>query len=503
MADDGRRGRILSVVSETREEGSWLPDLLSDFSPWTAACVILGAHVVELRQAEVIDDGTFRQIARSLAVATTDSSGIGLVDAMVFASVEQHVDGNLPGPIRGVATLGLAREEWGATLERMAWRHGALGVGFALRGLMPELLDLAKVHAVTVMPVYAGGRLAQPSTLAHYLSGIIEPLRDHRARLRESFPRLNRCPLGAGMLAGNALDADRDALATRLGFQGPVPTTFEAVAGVEDAVEIVNLAAGAVAIVQRFLQELLIWHRTDPTSFLVDERWLSRPEPSTPSLEIPSRLDDLIATLGRLECSLDAMRQELRNAGYGPIANRRMARIQAALAFEQQVTTAIDEATSFFREGLIVNRAYLGNRAGRGMVTGGDLAYFLMAEEGIAPTAALEITSLVLARLRDSNLEVSGITQDMIDSAALLTIGQEIKVEMETLGRYLAPRRYLERRQGAGSAAPAMTRAWLDIAEAAHRDEVAWLDETIRGIDARAQNLTDLLNDAGNESPDD
>ncbi|MGN6032256.1 MAG: hypothetical protein ACTHQE_11380, partial [Thermomicrobiales bacterium] len=62
---------------------------------------------------------------------------------------------------------------------------------------------------------------------------------------------------------------------------------------------------------------------------------------------------------------------------------------------------------------------------------------------------------------QEQRLEVSGIQQDMIDSAAMLTIGREIKVEMETLGRYLAPRRYLERRAVLGSAASAPTREWL------------------------------------------
>jgi hypothetical protein len=163
----------------------------------------------------------------------------------------------------------------------------------------------------------------------------------------------------------------------------------------------------------------------------------------------------------------------------------------------------MDDVLAFAGEGLIVNRAYLGNRAGRGHVTGGDLAYFLMGEEGIPPTAALEITSLVLARLRDSHLEVSGITQDMIDSAALLTIGREIKVEMETLGRYLAPRRYLERRQVTGSAAPAMTREWMDTVETAQREADAWHAETIRAMDETLASLDRMLEEAGSESPDD
>ncbi len=156
----------------------------------------------------------------------------------------------------------------------------------------------------------------------------------------------------------------------------------------------------------------------------------------------------------------------------------------------------------FLRNGLIVNRAYLGNRAGRGYTTAGDLATFLMTEEQIPPSAARSIAVLVLARVKEANLEVSGITQDMIDSAAMMIIGQEIKVEMESLGRFLAPRRFLERRQVTGSPAPAMVREWLagehDLLDA-HRE---WVRLKRGHIDGRLEATSQAIAGAASEVTD-
>jgi argininosuccinate lyase len=123
--------------------------------------------------------------------------------------------------------------------------------------------------------------------------------------------------------------------------------------------------------------------------------------------------------------------------------------------------TALEGSTAAINEAIIVNRAYLANRAGRDYTTASDLVPFLMTEESLPPGAARHIASLVVSRLREANLEASAVTQDMIDSAALMVIGRELKVEMETLGRYLAPRRFIERRTVPGSPAPEMTREWL------------------------------------------
>jgi hypothetical protein len=89
-----------------------------------------------------------------------------------------------------------------------------------------------------------------------------------------------------------------------------------------------------------------------------------------------------------------------------------------------------------------------------GFSTSSDLAIFLMLEEQIDPSSAERIAAMTVARAREQGVEASGITQDLIDAAALLVLGRELKVEFEAISRYLAPRRFVERAALQGGSGP-------------------------------------------------
>ncbi len=414
--------------------------------------------------------------------------------------MDQRIEAVVPKSLSGAATLGLSREEWLATGIRMLWRDTSLNATGALVDMAHAALALADVHAVTVMPAFLGGRPAQPTTLAHYLGGLIGPLRASRERLLDGFARLNRSPLGAGILAGDVLAADREDLADRLGFDGVIPNTFDAVASVEDVAELLDGIIAAASILRRFVREIGLWVRTDPTSFVLDEGWTMLPEPGQPTLVLGERLDALESLLGEVGINAQSLTSRLREVGFGPLGSAYEWIYDGQERLEPLLESALIETGEFLLNGLIVNRAYLGNRAGRGYTTAGDLATFLMTEEQIAPTAARNIAVLVLARVKEANLEVSGITQDMIDSAAMLIIGQEIKVEMESLGRFLAPRRFLERRQVTGSPAPAMVREWLTDERERLNTHRGWVSSGRNHIEGRLRGVSDAIAEAASET---
>jgi argininosuccinate lyase len=135
------------------------------------------------------------------------------------------------------------------------------------------------------------------------------------------------------------------------------------------------------------------------------------------------------------------------------------------------------------------NRAWLARNAGRSLMTVGDLASFLVADEGLPLPAARDIASLVTERARDEDLEASGITPGLIDAAAMLVIGRELGVEIERLGAYLAPRRFIEKRSVQGGPAPIAVRELLDIeSQRVARDQME-LETRQRRIDAARNEL--------------
>jgi argininosuccinate lyase len=464
---------------------------------------IPAAHLVGLRQAEVIDDAAFSAVAGALMAARDASMPEAVGAREGIAALVQVIDGRIPSSVGGAATLGLSREEWLATSGALAWRGLVARVAAMLDGVRHAALTLAETHVVTIMPMYLGGHLAQPTTLAHFLGGVIEPLALARHRLDDAWDLVGRAPIGAGIGVGDVFGIDRDDMARRLGFGGIRPNTLNALASVEECIAAIDAVQAGIRPITRFAREILVWIRTDPMSFVLDDGWSSIPEDAHPTLVLANRVERLALDSDALVQSLDAARRRLASVTYGPLGAAWDDAIAIAGELEAAVTPLLASATEFFATGLVVNRAYLGNRAGRGHTTAGDLATFLMTEEQLSPSSARRIATLVLAQVKQSSLEVSGITQDMIDSAALITIGREVKVEMEALGRFLAPRRYIERRQVVGSAAPDMTRAWLGQQRAALDEDRARLKQRTEAAARALTGLTRLVEDAAAESLED
>jgi hypothetical protein len=152
---------------------------------------------------------------------------------------------------------------------------------------------------------------------------------------------------------------------------------------------------------------------------------------------------------------------EAASVSYGPqLAS--ISRIAYGLdAIASEAIGVMDQVTRFLDEGLVVNASWFSNRAGKSFSTSSDLADFLMIEEKLSPGDAEQIASLTIARARDQGLEAAGITVDLIDGAALMVIGRELKVEFEAISRYLAPRRFIERRTAVGAPAPDAIRAFV------------------------------------------
>lgn len=508
MTNDERFANVLTYIGGNQAENiassgsdnavaaiNW-PHLVA-LSHWH----VLAAHVIELRRAEVIDDAAQTAIASALVTSQPrfDRAPQGSPRQQVGA-LEDRIEGLVPAGVAGVATLGLSREEWLATANRMIWRRLLLETFRDTQVVLADVIRLAEAHAVTIMPAHLGGRAVQPTTLAHYLGGLIGPLQRSQGRVLVAWTGLNRSPLGSGMLAGDVVAADRGDEAERLGFDGVIPNTLDAVSSVEDVAEVLDALMSGIACLTRFVREIGIWVRTDPTSFVMDEPWLIIPEPAHPALQIADRLDRLQVSL-ELTCDrLDSVRSEMRRMPYGPLGSRHDQVSDLVPALHALLAPTLAETRSFFAEGLVVNRAYLGNRAGRDYTTATDLAAFLMTEESIQPAAARRISVLVLSGLKERGLEVSGITPDMIDSAALMTIGREIKVEMESLGRFLAPRRYIERRQVTGSPAPDMTREWLAQERDLFAEHGVWLETVSAQLDRSATSLDQSVNDAATDS---
>jgi argininosuccinate lyase len=443
---------------------SWSEDLRR--ATWDAIGEAATAHVLMLREAAVLDDAIVGRLLDPLdAVRRGDPPDISEAPGLNALSgvFDERVEALSPPGPGGAAAVGRGRNDIGAAAMRIVLRQRLLAFEAVLEAVRRALLDMANAHVFTLMPAFASSRPIQPTTLAHFLGGTIGPLGRAASRLHAAWAETNRSPLGAGALASTGLPIDREIASALLGFDGPIANTFDAVAAVDlfpAAAAPAGFAAGAL---RRLLTEFLRWLRTEPGSLRLAETWLGRSDAALPGWQAPERLERLIVEARQIEDDAIETGRLAREADYGPTGPTADT---AYLLVAGMLTRAADvcaDIIDLVSSGLEINRAYLANRAGRDHTTSGELADFLMAEEGLDPASARSIAQIVVRRAQEQGLEGSGINPQMIDAAALVVIGREVGVEIERLGGFLAPRRFLERRTATGGPAPAATRDYLEL----------------------------------------
>lgn len=425
---------------------------------WHAIGQSLTAHAIMLRDAAIIDDAFSAAILTAVdGVSRGDPPAVDGAMALA-AAFDDRVDSLIaPGAV-GAARIGRARHDVAAAAGRLVLRDRVLTLASTLDASRAALIDLAEAHVFTLLPVWSESSPLQPTNLAHFLTAATAPLARAARRLQHGYGDLDRSPLGSAALGGSGLPVDRDELSDLLGSEGPVESTIDAVSAVDHLGAIAAAASDSVAPIRRLAEEWLLWLRTDPQALRLAEDLLAPSDSTLPHFRPPEGLARLAATARRVESDAESVQRLAHEVPYGPVgaaADDALALLAETLALAVAVHKAF---RLLITESLEINRAWLARNAGRSLITASDIADLLMAEEGLDPAAARNIAAQVANRALAEGLEASAITPEMIDAAALLTVGRELGVEIERLGAYLAPRRFIERRAVLGGPAPATIR---------------------------------------------
>jgi argininosuccinate lyase len=125
--------------------------------------------------------------------------------------------------------------------------------------LQTAIVDRAEADLGVIMPGYTHLQQAQPILFSHWLMSFFWKLQRDRERLADVAGRARVCPLGAGALAGNPFDVDRQALADALGFDAVTPNSVDAVSDRDYVVEFLAWAALTQSHLSSLAEDLIIW----------------------------------------------------------------------------------------------------------------------------------------------------------------------------------------------------------------------------------------------------
>jgi argininosuccinate lyase len=436
--------------------------------------LLVTAHVAMLGKQGLIDDAAVQVIS-----SVVDRIGAGSFEQRdprsLLLELDARVDAQSPPGFAGASQVGRGINELVAAYARVVLRDRLLSLSAELGQLREDVIDLAIQHVVTIMAAYQQGVAAQPTTLAHLMGGILGPLDRAQIKLQQAYALVNQSPLGSGALVSTGLPIDRANAAANAGFDGIIENTFDAVAAVDHLAAVSEALRAVARPISRFMQETAILYRTDPSSLILHDA-SPQVRSELPQHTVISAFDELARLAIDLDAVLDTVDRWIDHAPLEPLAELDLPLGRFELAFEA-AGKLIERFVTFLNREIAFNRAYLANRANRNHTTVGELADYLMLEEQVPPAQAREMGARVMAQLRDEGVETSGITAAMVDSAGMLVLGRELGVEFESLSKYMAPRRFIERRAGFGGPAPMATREWLTREKERLAVDRAWVVE--------------------------
>jgi len=230
---------------------------------------ILGsiAHATMLRTIGVLTKSEQKGI-----VAGLDEIGQEIAEGRFLwqpelEDVHMNIEAELTQRVPAGAKLhtGRSRNDQVALDLRMWLRDEMIELSQEIHSLQRVLAKLGADNADVLVPGYTHLQRAQPVYLAHHLLAYAEMLERDKARLKDSFQRVNVCPLGSGAIAGSTLPLDRELVARLLGFvdaKGKPRLTQNSMDAVSDrdfAVEFCSVAALLAVHLSRLAEDVILW----------------------------------------------------------------------------------------------------------------------------------------------------------------------------------------------------------------------------------------------------
>ena len=159
-----------------------------------------------------------------------------------------------------------------------------------LLDMIKSLVQLAKKHQETIVPLYTHLQQAQVGLFSHYLLAYADALFRDLDRLYVTYGRVNENPLGAGPIGGTSIQIDRQSTGKMLGLKGIVENSIDATTTRDSAVEYIAAIAILMTNLSRISKDFSIWS-TSEFSFLQLSDEFSSPSSVMPQKKNPDILE--------------------------------------------------------------------------------------------------------------------------------------------------------------------------------------------------------------------
>jgi argininosuccinate lyase len=442
------------------------------------------AHTLMLAATGILpDDHASALLAALRRVADAGPEAFAYVPEVedLFFAVERKLI-EIAGPdAGGNLQIARSRNDLAAGMNRMLLRERLLAARQQVLDLRSVLLNLIAEHIETLMPGITHTQPAQPTTLAHYLLGVLGPLERDSDRLAHAWGRTNRSAFGVAAFTTTSFPIDRELTARLLGFDGLVENGYDAVGASDHLLESVHALVNSVGSLSRFVYDLLVWARQDVDILRIDDAFIQISS-IMPQKRNPVVLEHIRVRIGWVYGDASTVETIVHNAAFGDTNDVEdpmfvpLNRAFDAAGMVYRLLAAVLASATF-------NVAGMAARAGEGNTTATALADALVREHGIPFRSAHTIVSRLVSR---TMADGSVITAALVNEVSGSVLDQPLEVSPAFVAEALDPWGFVNARTVPGGPAPKTVSAAIAAARA------RWeADRTALALDkARVANAT-------------
>jgi argininosuccinate lyase len=365
--------------------------------------------------------------------------------------------------------LARSRNDLDAAMARLTLRRLLLDTHLALESLRTTFLRLIGEHVRTLMPGHTHTQPAQPTTLAHYLASTAQALERDADRLHAAFACTNRGPLGAAALTTTGFPIDRALTARLLGFDGVVINSYDAIGGVDYALESLNVLTTCVLGLSRLVHDLLQWATREFGVLHIDPAFLQISS-IMPQKKNPVVLEHLRARIGWVLGDAHTAATLVHSAALGDTVDVEDEFYEPLFrTFEHGlgVLRLLDAALGSCR----FDTQRLAARATEGFTTATELADTLVRRCGLPFRQAHRVASTVV---QVCGADPGRVDSELVAEAARQALGRAVHLDPADLRAALDPWCFVEQRTIPGGPAPVAMRAHLDQLRAKLDADIQW-----------------------------
>jgi argininosuccinate lyase len=457
------------------------------FAPMLAAN---RAHVVMLCRCDIISQANAKALLDALQmVEELGADGLtrgGAVEDLFFAMENKLIE-SAGAAYGGNLQLARSRNDLGYALTRLALRPLLLAAIEDLLGLRHALLAYAEKHLHTLMPGYTHTQPAQPTTMAHYVAGVLAGLERDFSRLRFAYETNNHSPLGAAALTGTAFPIDRHLSARLLGFDDILLSTYDSIGASDNFTDVAGVLTTLGVNLSRFTQDLLFWATQECGAIRIHDSFIQISS-IMPQKRNPVVLEHLRARISRMLAQAHGIVIHCHNVPFGDTQDIED-EIYPLLLGALETAGEILQLHAAVIETLDVQVDHLRERAAAGFTTVTELADMLVRECDLAFRQAHTIVSALVSYAQEENLQPQAITAEMVKRIAFEQLGIEPALSDEALLRALDPQAFVDSRVLPGGAAPSATAAVLQVQRDQLKKDRYWLERARASLHAADKEL--------------